>query len=79
MKKKILVFHLEVKTSIRGVKEKKEASEPFDLNDVGSLSTVACWVEMLTAQRISGIFIKQVPFNVFKLSSTAVSSVGSSL
>ena len=52
MKKKILVFHLEVKTSIRGVKEKKEASEPFDLNDVGSLSTVACWVEMLTIHRI---------------------------
>ena len=49
---KILVFHLEVKTSIRGVKEKKEASEPFDLNDVGSLSTVACWVEMLTIHRI---------------------------
>ena len=36
--KNISFFYLEVKTSITAVKEKKEATQPFDLNNVGSTS-----------------------------------------
>ena len=34
----VLLFYLEVQTSITAVKQKKGASQPFDLNNVGSFS-----------------------------------------